>query len=339
MIFPSAGEELDDFAIADVYAYPRDTWLRANFVASADGAADADGLSAGLSSPGDKRLFGLLRVLADVVLVGAGTARDEQYKPARRRPALARLREGRPATAPISLVSRSLDLDLAAPLFTETPPDARSIVITCEASPADRRAEIAKVADVIVAGESQVDLAQGLGELAKRGLSRVICEGGPSLLGSLTAAGLLDELSLTLSPALAGPGASRIIAGPSLPSLDRMTLASVLTEDSFLFCRYTLGADRARSLRSRADRRQARDSRGSKQPLVVAHERHRRTGDLGGQHLRRREMDGVKRPERTEVTRGSPEALSEPQVQRVGPRFAMDELDDRGAVEIDHHRS
>jgi riboflavin biosynthesis pyrimidine reductase len=239
MIFPSAGPELDDLGIAEAYAYPRETWLRANFVGSADGAAYLDGRSAGLSSPGDMRIFGILRVLADVVLVGAGTARAEQYKQARRRPALARLREGRPETATIALVTRSLDLDLATPLFTETSPDARTIVITSSASPAGPRAEVAKVADVIVAGDTEVDLVQAVGELAKRGLGRVICEGGPHLLGSLAAAGLVDELSLTVSPTLAGPGASRIIAGPALPSAARMTLATVLAEDSFLFCRYT----------------------------------------------------------------------------------------------------
>jgi riboflavin biosynthesis pyrimidine reductase len=255
MILPSAGDELDDFGIADIYAYPRETWLRANFVSSADGAAYVDGRSGGLSSPGDMRIFGLLRVLADVVLVGAGTARIEEYKPARRRDALARLREGRPPTVPIALVSRSLDLDLTTALFTEAPTDARTIVITCEASPADRRAEIAKVADLIVAGEAAVDLPQGVGELAKRGLGRVICEGGPHLLGSLAAADLVDELSLTFSPALAGPGGSRIIAGPALPAAAKMTLATVLAEDDFLFCRYTTTAGTVGELRSRADSR------------------------------------------------------------------------------------
>jgi riboflavin biosynthesis pyrimidine reductase len=272
MMFPSAGEELDDFELAEVYAYPRETWLRANFVSSADGAAYVDGRSSGLSSPADMRLFGLQRVLADVVIVGAGTARAEEYKPARRRPALAQLREGRPGTVPIALVSLSLYLDLGTALFTETPPDARTIVITCESSPADRRAEIAKVADVIVAGETGVDLAQAVGELAKRGLGQVICEGGPHLLGSLSAAGLLDELSLTLSPTLAGPGASRIIAGPELPAAARMTLATVLAEDGFLFCRYTTDAGASSSLCSRASGDQARGGRGAQQPLVVAHE-------------------------------------------------------------------
>jgi riboflavin biosynthesis pyrimidine reductase len=238
MILPSAGAELDLFGLAEAYSYPRERWLRANFVASADGAAYVDGRSGGLSSPDDKKIFGVLRVLADVVLVGAGTARVEDYKPARRRPSLAALREGRPETATIAIVTRTLGLNLASPLFTETPPDARTIVITCATGDAGLRDEAAKVADVIVAGEESVDLGAALRALHERGLSRVLCEGGPRLLGDVAAAGLLDELCLSFSPTLAGPGPSRIIAGqPS--DARRMELAHLLAgDDGFLFFRY-----------------------------------------------------------------------------------------------------
>ena len=244
MILPAAGEELDDFELAEAYAYPRERWLRANMVMSADGSAAVNGKSGGLSSPGDKRVFGILRVLADVVLAGAATVRTEEYKPARPRPALAALRKGRPATATIAVVSGSLDLNLATPLFTDAPPDARTIVITSEAAPADLRAAAAKVADVIVAGQDGVDLPAALTALADRGLRRVICEGGPHLLGQIAAGGLLDELSLTISPTLAGPGAGRIIAGSAFPA-HPMTLTQALTEDAYLFCRYFMvaGAD------------------------------------------------------------------------------------------------
>ncbi len=236
-LLSAPGDPLDDAALARLYAYPRERWLRANFVSSADGAGSLDGLSAGLSSEDDRRLFGVLRVLADVVLVGAGTARAENYKPARRREALASLRAGRTATPPIAVVSRTLQLNLESPLFTGAPADARTIVITCEASPASLRAATAEAADVIVAGTAAVDLKEAAAALAGRGLGRVICEGGPHLLTQVAAAGLLDELCLTVSPMLAGPGPSRITAGAPFPALP-MTLAHVLESDGFLFCRY-----------------------------------------------------------------------------------------------------
>ena len=246
MIFPEAGHELDLHGLAEAYAYPRERWLRVNFVASADGAAYIDGRSEGLSSPGDKRIFGILRVLADVILVGAGTARTEEYKPARRRPALAALREGRPAAAPIALITRTLGLNLASPLFAEAPPDARTIVITCAASDDALRAETAKVADVIVAGDELVDLTAARAALEERGLPRVLCEGGPHLFGDLTAAGQVDELCLSVSPTLAGPGAARIIDGTHLDAARPLALAQVLADDDgFLYCRYAAAAQQS----------------------------------------------------------------------------------------------
>ena len=209
-----------------------------------------DGLSGGLSAAGDKRVFGILRVLADVVLVGSGTAEAENYKPARARPALASLRTGRPATATIAVVSGSLDLDLASPLFTDAPPDARTIVITREAARPELRAAAAKAADVIVAGEDKVDLAAALTALADRGLCRVNCEGGPHLLAQVAAGGPARRAHPRPSarpwPAPARAASSR--APPSPPPA--MTLTQALTEDGYLFCRYLTGnsgssADRA----------------------------------------------------------------------------------------------
>ncbi len=224
--------------LAEAYQYPGERWLRVNFVSSADGSVTADGLSAGLSSAGDKRVFGILRVLADVILVGAGTARAENYKPAKRRDSLAPLRAGRSPAAPIALVTSKLDLDLSMPLFTEAATDSRTIVITSAASDEARRAATARVADVIVAGDEAVDLGQAVQALADRGLRRVLCEGGPHLFGDLNAAGLADELCLSLSPTLAGPGAGRITAGPQAGARP-LTLRQVIADDDgFLFLRY-----------------------------------------------------------------------------------------------------
>ena len=235
------GTELDDAAIAGLYAYPdrHGPVLRGNMVGSIDGAATVDGLSGGLSSPGDRRVFWALRALADVILVGAGTARAEGYRPTRMKAPWDSLglREGRPAAPPLALVSRSLDLDPAAPLIADAPHDARTIVITCAASPAGRRAALGAVADVIVAGDDSVDLKAALAELTDRGLARVLCEGGPRLLRDITAAGLLAELCLTLSPVLSGPGPARVLGGDPFPPR-RLSLAHLLEEDGVLFCRY-----------------------------------------------------------------------------------------------------
>ncbi|GII80565.1 hypothetical protein Sru01_55470 [Sphaerisporangium rufum] len=233
-ILPEPAGEAD---LAAAYAYPPAPWLRLNMVAGADGGAWLAGVSEGLSGKADRRVFGVLRGLADVIVAGASTVRGEGYGPVRPRRSWAALREGRPPTPPIAVVTGRLDLDLAGPLFTDPEPGVRPIVITTEAAPAERRAAAARHADVVVAGERRADPAVALAALHERGLTRVLCEGGPHLNGELLAAGLVDELCLTISPLLTGGDAARIVAGPDAPT--PMRLSHVLAEDGFLFCKYT----------------------------------------------------------------------------------------------------
>ena len=195
--------------------------VRLNMIASIDGATTVAGLSGGLGGPADQALFAVLRSQADVVLVAAGTVRAEHYGP---------------SAVPVAVLSRSCRLDWDAPFFTAaiTPP----IVVTVAGAPAGEREKAADHADVVIAGERDVDLAAALGALAARGYARVLAEGGPSLNGQLAAAGLLDELCLTVSPLLAGGETKRILAGPALPSGPGWQLRSVCEQDGFLFLRY-----------------------------------------------------------------------------------------------------
>lgn len=209
-------------------------------VASADGATTASGRAGGLSGPADKRLFALLRSHAEVLLVGASTARAERYGGERPAPDRLRWRRAHGLTdAPtIAVVTRSCALDPAGPLFTDTA--VRPILVTCRVAPAERVAALADLADVLVAGDRDVDVAVALDALADRGLRRVSCEGGPTLLAQLVAAGRLDELCLTVSPLLLAGPALRLLNGPALSPATRLGLRQVLAEDGFLFLRYTV---------------------------------------------------------------------------------------------------
>jgi riboflavin biosynthesis pyrimidine reductase len=241
-LLPAEGApEIDDAGLHALYAVPDRAvpHLRINFVTSIDGAVTVDGYSAGLSSPADKQVFGLLRDQCDALLVGAGTLRVEGYRglelTADR--AAARAANGLAPQPTLVIVSRRLDLAADHPAFTESP--VRPIVLTCSAAPEERRTCLAKVADVLVRGTDQVDLRAGLTELAARGLPQVLSEGGPHLLGALTAAGCVDEFCLTVAPLLAGPGAGRITAGATLaPDPLQFALASVLEADANLILRY-----------------------------------------------------------------------------------------------------
>jgi riboflavin-specific deaminase-like protein len=228
-------QPVDTVDLRTAYAAPAGRHVRVNFAASVDGAVTVDGRSAGLSSPADKELFHLLRAMSDVVLVGAGTVRAENYGGAR---------PGDRSTPPVAVVTRSLDLDPAARLFTDT--QVRPILVTCAASPADRRASLEQIADVVVAGDEDVDFTVALDALADRGLEQVTCEGGPHLFGWLLAAGLIDELCLTISPLLAGGTAGRIVAGLASQVTDPLSLQHVLEDDGHLFLRYAVGSSSPR---------------------------------------------------------------------------------------------
>ena len=231
---------LGDAELATLYAYPAEPWLRANMVASVDGAASLNGVTKGLSSAADKRLFALLRTLADVIVVGAATVRTENYAPVRQHELWPDLRPGRTPTPPIAVITARLDLDPSSPLIANAPAGARTIIITTAQAPADRRAALEGQAEVIVAGQQSVDLKAAIAALAERGHRRMLAEGGPHLLAQIAEAGLLDELCLTISPVLAGPDGNRILAGP-LPgsSPQPLALAHVLEDDGYLLCRYT----------------------------------------------------------------------------------------------------
>ena len=220
------------------YAYPPDVdrWLRANFVVSVDGFVSLNGLSEPLSGAADKRAFGMLRALSDVVLVGAATARAESYRPVQIGAARAeiRARHGLSPVPPIAVITRSLDLDLDGPLFTEAV--APTIVVTTSEAPADLLAAARQVADVIV-HPGDIDFVLLLNQLASRGMRRVLCEGGPSVLADLLALGLVDELCLTSSPVLVGGATERRLIGTLAEPL-QLTLGASREDEDFTFQRY-----------------------------------------------------------------------------------------------------
>jgi riboflavin biosynthesis pyrimidine reductase len=115
---------------------------------------------------------------------------------------------------------------------------SRPLLLTTERAPQRRREEAEEVADVVVAGESSVDLRRAVDALAQRGLLRVLSEGGPHVLGQLFAEDLVDELCLAVAPVVTAGDELRITAGPSLATVKMLSLAQVLEKDDYLFLRY-----------------------------------------------------------------------------------------------------
>lgn len=242
-LHPDPREGLDHDALLALYGRPGaergTTWIRVNFVATVDGSATGDDDRSGtISSPADKTVFGVLRRLADVVLVAAGTVRKEEYHGSlvsdgqrawRREHGLAE----HPGFA---IASRRLDLDPAGPVFADAP--VRPVVLTVGAAPADRRRALAAVADVVVCGDEELEIPLARAAFAERGWLDVLCEGGPSFFGTLATGGGVDEVCLTVAPRLAAGNGPRIAHG--LTADVPLELAHVLRSASGdLVLRYT----------------------------------------------------------------------------------------------------
>lgn len=241
--------------VVDVHSFYAADWvesggLRVNFIASVDGAASAGGKSAGLQTPGDNRIFAALRDLADVVVAGAGTVTAEGYRAitvGERRRSIRRAYGLRDAL-PTAVISRTLRLDPSASLFVDAQGESRTIVLTCEAAPAERLTVLRAVADVVICGGDSVEPARARAALEERGHSRILSEGGPTAFADFVAGGAVDELCLTVAPLLVGPGPARVTAGAHWDAAAGLALVGALEEEGALFLRYRVGRPAVRPL-------------------------------------------------------------------------------------------
>lgn len=213
------GEPITDADLRRLYAAPSEPWLRVNMVSTVDGAATGEsGTSGSINNAADKVVFDLLRGLADAVLVGAGTARIEGYRPADR---------------PIVVVSRSGRV----PERLLGAEDGRVLMATCTAADGLEEARAALGPDnVLVLGGHRVDLVALKEALAARGLRHLLCEGGPHLLRDLLDQGVLDEVDATVVPRLVGGLHPRITNGP--PVDVALRLGQLVEQDGTVLARW-----------------------------------------------------------------------------------------------------
>lgn len=205
--------------LADLYRPPRLPWLRVNMVSTLDGAANGDsGKSGSINNPADKAVFDALRAQADAIIVGAGTARTENY---------------RVTTVPLVVVSHQGEV----PAGLRDAPAGSVLLVVAGSSPGrDEAVATLGAENVIVVGESQVDLAAMKAALVARGLGNLLGEGGPHLLRDLLDAGVVDELCVTIVPRAIGGVHPRILMGESVET--DLDLAVLLEQDGTLLGRW-----------------------------------------------------------------------------------------------------
>lgn len=235
-LLPGPPSELDPF---DAYRDQPDRWLRIGMVLSVDGSVtDQQGWTDGLGGDADRRVFRALRAVSDGILVGAATIRTGRVGPHRLPEALRARRAaiGKPAPAPVIVVTRSLRLDWSHRLFTEA--TSPTIVVTCAAAMPGW--PVGAPARPMVAGETSVDLPEAVRRLrTEHGLGQLLCEGGPALATAMLGAGLADELCLTIAPTLIGSAHHTRPFG-QLGRRRDLTLTALYEQDGSLFARYRL---------------------------------------------------------------------------------------------------
>ena len=225
-LLPSPADSGAEVDLDEAYAWPEGRCLRVNFVSTLDGAASLNGRTGGLATVADQAVFSHLRATCDVIVVGAGTASAERYRPAR---------------VPVAVVSARLTPSPEERLFTPGMGTAPPLVLTCAAAPGDRRAALSSGVEVVDCGDESVDLDLVVAELRRRGMRRILCEGGPRLFADLLTADLVDELCLTIAPLLTAGTAQRITDGLGLAPPVTARLLSALEEEGTLLLRYSTG--------------------------------------------------------------------------------------------------
>lgn len=221
-------------------------WVLLNMIATLDGAAtDTEGRTAGLANAGDREAFVAIRSVADLVVAGAGTVRAEDYGRARvpRRLQEERAARGQPPRPRIVVVSATLRLDPAARLF-QGPEDERPLIVTVETADKEARRRLEPVADIVIAGEHLVEWPRALSSLREAtGADVVVVEGGPMVNGQLLVDDVVDEMCVTVAPALAGGDAARIAHGVRPDAARLLRLEHVLEDEGFLLLRYVVDRD------------------------------------------------------------------------------------------------
>jgi len=226
-------EALTDDALRDLFAYPDATSaprLRANFIASIDGAVTLDGSGRKLGTPTDRRVFLRLREVADVVLVGATTATSKPYVDMQLSVDAQtwRLAHGLAAALPVAVVSGR---GVVPPELLHNITAPPVILVSAEADPANRRALERSGARVVVLPGDRIGSAAVRTALVEVGLHRVLVEGGPTTFSQLVSDNAIDEMCLTTSPMLVSGPARRIAASGDHVAISMQRRCVLLGDD------------------------------------------------------------------------------------------------------------
>ena len=228
-------EQADQIDLSGFYPDPHpesagNGWIRANFATAVNGVVKVDGQSQAVSGPPDKIIFNYLRNHCNAILVGASTARKENY-------GVPQLNPDTHARPRLVVVTNSMNIPRNSKFLNQEHPP---LIVTSAKSYESNMDEIYSIGDMaefVRLGDETVDLSKIKALLSSINLTSILCEGGPSLFSQLLSLKLINELCLTISPKIAGGKPTGIAELPPDLTIE-MKLASKLSIEDFQFCRY-----------------------------------------------------------------------------------------------------
>ncbi len=238
-LFPAEGRRDFGALVEELFREPPASsppYLVCNFVSTLDGRATVGGSTEKLGFQTDGRVLMRLRTFADAVIIGAGTMRVERYDRMLPVPKLREYRAqiGLPEDPLTVIVTETMDLPWDAGLFTDGHGDVL-LATPSTASPPSTRTPVE-----VLRYPDRVDFQALLSDLTReRGVRSAVCEGGPTVLGGLVEAGLVDDLFLTINPVLAGDKERALMNG-GLRSPVPAELAWAMEAEGELFTRWRL---------------------------------------------------------------------------------------------------
>ena len=242
-----APRTLGETDLVELYRHPAREgrgWVRSNFVMSLDGSVQGpDGRSGSINTESDHHVYALQRALADAILVGANTVRLEGYRAVDLEPWQLEIREQEGLAPYPMLVIISATADLDPVIATSAGSVGGAVmIITTPGKPADDLEPLRAAGITVLEAEgAALDMAQIVDQLAGAGFQRLLCEGGPRLHNELHAAGVMDEVCLTLVPVVVGGQGLRSTSGAALPVPSSFRLHHALyADDGALFTGYRI---------------------------------------------------------------------------------------------------
>lgn len=244
-IIPQPEKILDLSLLPSLYSWPEKPWIRANMVQTLDGSVqDLLGSTELITNDIDKSVFRTLRQLSDVIIVGAKTVKTNKYQDIKISEQNKNLRKKLKLKDIPRLAVISNNLSIEKDFFINWKDNLAPLIYTHKENQS-KIGNFKDLAEIVFCGKNQVDLKAVKKDLIQRSFTRILCEGGPTLLNSMFQSNLIDELDLTVQVKLSHlKDPLKIAQGMLLKPVVNLKPIQIIQHEKTLLLRYLVNGHR-----------------------------------------------------------------------------------------------